>query len=169
MIVNLLIKKCLFTQFYLRKFEQEKCWSSGRRYKCFPIPLVRKKSSCFLEILNKNPASAKTAEISNVLTYVRRFTCSSSTYFFNTSKFLVNFFVCLSSFEELFMKIFTVFVPTQMTNSIRLLQKFQCRYMALKSRKILFDTKAFMKLVIRNEHGSIFHWMRDIFNGFRVP
>ena len=29
-------QESFFTQFYLRKFEQVKCWSSERKYKCYP-------------------------------------------------------------------------------------------------------------------------------------
>ena len=35
-IATLADREEYFTQFYLRKFEQEKCWSSGRKYKCYP-------------------------------------------------------------------------------------------------------------------------------------
>ena len=68
------------------------------------------------------------------------------------------------------MKIFPV--PTQKTISFNCFRDFSADiyiYKLLKSRKKVFDTKAFTKLKIRNEHGRIFHLMSDIFIGFSVP
>ena len=58
-IVKLAIEKSLSTRFYLRKFEREKVWSSGRKYKCYAeilsefliskhsVPLVKKEAFVF--------------------------------------------------------------------------------------------------------------------------
>ena len=89
-IVKLVHKKeSFFHSSFERKFEQEKCWSSLRKYKCYAevlseffddkYYLLSEKNLLLSGDIDLNPG--RPAKILTLLSYGRRFMYSCSSYF----------------------------------------------------------------------------------------